>query len=617
MKQTKYEKLHQKYIEALSTLDKSDEIKEITKDIKLGKTHVLKMKRLENSSFDLSWIKTIEDAVFDLGKIVGSPKITTKVVGDVVKIELARKIGAESVQHLSSHTNLIKEVDENGNVVPSKILNLGSDDQWVTYENKFVATVIRRLVLFVEKRYEYALNFVKMNNADALYIKNKSMIDGMEVEIETKIKITQPIEESMEQAREYLAKIEEVRRYILFYYNSEFMQHLKNERNIRAPIMMTNIIKKNPAYNHAYRLFLFLEKYDGIGIQHKIQENYLDLSDEDYEDINKTILANFLAVGSEESKQTPVRSIEKESKPIVMTSIDDEIFEYGPLQKGPIHFVRTDDEYMKNMMARHRVPQHLDATEKVYHEDEILENIELDADLEELRKLIRRKKEELKIWEERVQTTIQKRQWDEELAKRKEELRLLREKESLIREARRRLEQAALNNDQIVAEKEAKKIEKETKEAFKQAKIDAKKAAEEEARHHRPRSAAAKKAARERAIEKAKERKAADKVAQLEKLEKKKQAEKEALKEKKLAKKEKKLAKEKELHELAKQKKREKRIAKQEKEKQLIKEKKAAQRAKRNAKKALLKKQQRKRAKKFKDITSEAPVDAVEENIEE
>ena len=233
MKQhTKYQKLHQKYIKAMDSLSDT-EVQEILDSIESGRTHVLKMKRIESSSFDTSWIARIEDCIYDLGSIIQLPKITTKTVGEVVKVELARKIGAESVQHLSSHTNYIKEIDENGNVIPSKILNLGSDDQYATYENRFIATLIRHLMSFVQKRLDYVLQFAEIKNADVLYVKNKSNIDGMEVEIETKIKITQPIESSMDEAKAYIDRCVEVKRYMLYYYNSEFMKKLKNERDVR------------------------------------------------------------------------------------------------------------------------------------------------------------------------------------------------------------------------------------------------------------------------------------------------------------------------------------------------------------------------------------------------
>lgn len=462
MKQTKYEKLHQRYIQRMASLKDSQEVADIAEDLENGRTHVLKMKRLETSSFDTSWIKEIEDCIYDLGNIVKVPKITTKTTGDVIPVELARKIGSESVIHLASHTNYVKEVNERGEVVPSKILNIGSDDQFATYENRFIATLIRRLMLFTAKRYEYAAEFAEIYNADVMYIKNKSIVDGMDVEIETKIKITQPIEANKQQARDYLNRIEEVRNYISFYYNSDFMKKLKNEADVRTPIVQTNIIRKNPEYNHCYRLFKFLESYDGIGMTHKVSETYSSFSDDDIDEVNTTILANFLTVKSEQPSQIIKKSV-KEGKLKVLTSMDDEMFEFGPLNKGPIHYVRIDDEYMTNMSARNRVPEHLNNNEKVYYEDEINENHEKAEDLEELKKLIRRKKEELKYWEKRVQSTIAKREWDAEVARRKEELRILREREARLKAARKKLVESALNNEDVLAEKKRLAEEREAK----------------------------------------------------------------------------------------------------------------------------------------------------------
>lgn len=468
MKETKYQQLHKEYIKNMDSLKEDNEISEISDSLSKGRTHVLKMRRIESSSFDTSWIKRIEDCIFDLGNIIKSPKITTKQVGDVVQVELARKIGAESVQHLASHTNFVKEIDENGNVIPSKILNIGNDDQYVTYENRFIATLVRRLVIFIQKRYDYALQFAQIKNADVMYIKNKSMVDGMEVEIETKIKITQPIEASMDEAKEYIDRVLEIRKYMLYYYGSEFMRKLKNERDVRNPILQTNIIKKNPEYHHCYELFRFIESYDGIGVNHKVSENYSSCDEEDFKDVNSTILANFLAVSTEESKAQTIRKVEKETKPKILDSIDDEMFEFGPIQKGPVQYVRMDEEYMRNMLARNRIPDHLDANEKGYYEDEINENREAVDDLEELKRLIRRKRDELKIWEQRVATVINRREYDEQIAKKKEELRQLRDREQLLRDARRRLVEAAENNEDIVAEQERELQERQAARAAKE-----------------------------------------------------------------------------------------------------------------------------------------------------
>ena len=510
--QTKYQKLHQKYIKAMESFS-DPEVQEILEGIEEGKTHVLKMKRIESSSFDTSWINRIEDCIYDLGSIVQLPKITTKTVGEVVKVELARKIGAESVQHLSSHTNYIKEIDEQGNVIPSKILNLGSDDQYATYENRFIATLIRHLVSFVQKRLDYVLQFAEIKNADVLYVKNKSNVDGMEVEIETKIKITQPIESSMDEARSYIDRCQQVKRYMMYYYNSEFMKRLKNERDVRNPIMMTNILKKNPAYHKCYELYRFIESYDIIGVNHNVSETYADFTDQDFQDVNKTLRANFFAISSEESTATPIKEVKKESKPRVLDSIDEEMFVFGPIQKGPIQYVRMDEEYLRNLQARNRIPPHLNNKEREYYGDEIAERLEKHDDYVELRELIRRKKDELKIWEQRVATAINRRQYEEEVARKKEELRNLREREQLLRNARNALVESAKTNEEVVADKLRELEERQQARAQKEAEIAARKA--ERANHLTEKQKRAKarrhkryvRQCKEKAIAKAKEQK--------------------------------------------------------------------------------------------------------------
>ena len=42
---------------------------------------------------------------------------------------------------------------ENGEVTPSKILNVFRDETFLTYENKFINTLLIRLIAFIEKRF--------------------------------------------------------------------------------------------------------------------------------------------------------------------------------------------------------------------------------------------------------------------------------------------------------------------------------------------------------------------------------------------------------------------------------------------------------------------------------
>ena len=53
--------------------------------------------------------------------------------------------------------------------------------------------------------------------------------------------------------KEYVERVEKMRTYVNYFYNSPFMKELKTEKDVRKPILQTNIIRKNPAIsNHLF-----------------------------------------------------------------------------------------------------------------------------------------------------------------------------------------------------------------------------------------------------------------------------------------------------------------------------------------------------------------------------
>ena len=78
----------------------------------------------EKNDVDFEWLTIIEETVRYLDNILRSPNRFIVNEEEVVQIEKARKITVESIKHLSKHTNFIQEIEENGDVKPSKILNI-------------------------------------------------------------------------------------------------------------------------------------------------------------------------------------------------------------------------------------------------------------------------------------------------------------------------------------------------------------------------------------------------------------------------------------------------------------------------------------------------------------
>ena len=124
------------------------------------------------------------------------------------------------------------------------------------------------------------------------------------------------------QSSNYIQRIAETRRYILYFYNSPFMKAMKNERDVRNPVVQTNIIRKNPKYHHCFEVYRFIETYDRLGVSYKVDENYSLFSNEELQELNRTLMANYLTVkGKEMSRKRKTNS--KVYKPKILTSLDD------------------------------------------------------------------------------------------------------------------------------------------------------------------------------------------------------------------------------------------------------------------------------------------------------
>ena len=85
---------------------------------------------------DFEWLDIMEDTIKYLDNILRNPNRFIVNEEEIVKVELARRITVESIRHLSKHTNYIQKIEDNGDVKPSKILNIQKDESYDTYENR-------------------------------------------------------------------------------------------------------------------------------------------------------------------------------------------------------------------------------------------------------------------------------------------------------------------------------------------------------------------------------------------------------------------------------------------------------------------------------------------------
>ena len=87
---------------------------------------------------------------------------------EIVKVEQAKRITVDSIKHLAKHTSFIQEIDDNGDVKPSKVLNINKDESYNTYENRFIYTLINNMRTFVEIKEKQYIGSSFLKDASSL-----------------------------------------------------------------------------------------------------------------------------------------------------------------------------------------------------------------------------------------------------------------------------------------------------------------------------------------------------------------------------------------------------------------------------------------------------------------
>ena len=187
---------------------------------------------------DEECLKKIEDGLVALDIITRAPKQFLKTDFEIIPVELAKKTGTASIKHLSSHSHLISRVDEDGMVVPTRILTGLSDDNIALYENIFVKSLIMNLVTFFDRRFSEMLDDVDFSSLTALKNKTSFNVKNSRVDFEMKFDVVTDNfnKEDIMKMDEILRRVAWIKRTLGRVYSSQFMKTLADCRPIVGAI---------------------------------------------------------------------------------------------------------------------------------------------------------------------------------------------------------------------------------------------------------------------------------------------------------------------------------------------------------------------------------------------
>lgn len=247
-----------------------------------GNNTINQQHKILHKKIDENWIDFIEQNIDAIFKIIQKPRSFIATKEEVVPVGLAKKITADSVRHLSMNTQFIAS-DEGGDIQPTRILNVSTEESFNLYENRFIYHLIQRLAAFINKRTDIIFWATGDEITDNLTLESsfKDAYEEVNYKIELNIKDLQNVAKSREDHMDLFKRIEEIQKKVRALRKSPFCQTMAGCTVVRSPIQRTNLMMKDPYYRTCYKLWQFIESYDDIGYTIDEQDTALEM-DEDY-----------------------------------------------------------------------------------------------------------------------------------------------------------------------------------------------------------------------------------------------------------------------------------------------------------------------------------------------
>ncbi len=263
---------YQEYADKIVSLLRDDQFYHSYKQrIEKGHNTFETVRRRHKQIIDMTWVHAIEDCIVSLDTIVRNPRKFIVQEEDIVDISLARSISTESVKHLAQHTNLIAQVDKQGNVTPNKILNTSKEESFEIYENRFIYTLLKKVKGFISIRFDKIKAACAMKDTFQLSVNsNFAALSNRRLTVKLDCMAQMSFDDLIKTNNEDLTDIERVAkldRILSDFLASPFAKQMVSSAPVRPPITRTNVILKNPDFKKALVLWQFVETYRDEGFK--------------------------------------------------------------------------------------------------------------------------------------------------------------------------------------------------------------------------------------------------------------------------------------------------------------------------------------------------------------
>ena len=472
--------LYAKYTEGVGgSLEEDRYFQYLFEMIQAGDNTLQQKNRVLHKVVDEQWLNVVEEGISAIFNIVDKPRRFITTSEEVVPVALAKKITADSVRHLSQNTQYIN-TNAAGEIQPTHILNVTTEESYDLYENRFVYHLIQRLFAFVDKRTDVI--FWATGDETCNVMSMESKVDDAYEEISYKVEMTiknrQSLVENDEDNMDIFKRIDRVRRLSRTLRTSSFCDLMNGCARVRSPIQRTNLMMKDPDYRKCYQLWQFIESYDEVGYTIEERDTALQFDEEYLLQMYTNMITNYTVfkslLESDPRKMTEIAEEKREPvKPKFIKEIKEEEVEDRNLP----------DVEIRRVFVEEVTQAQLDAEAKL--EEETAKNEKLEESVASLQSQMDSLSQQLKQLEQlKAQTEQEKQELEEELAETrnaKREIRVALDKAQEETKFAVRMTEKA-NKEAAEAKKRAFAARNETEETRQSAEQEVAEAKEQAAR---------------------------------------------------------------------------------------------------------------------------------------
>ncbi len=230
---------------------------------------------------DISWLNVFEKILPYLEKIFRNPKRFIITEEEILKIESTKRVGVDTVKHLSKHTNLIQDIDKDtGDVLPSKLLNVNKEETFNTYENRFVYTLVFRMEEFIRIKLDNLVKDPKLKDNKNIEYRSTTLVG--EEQVNVNINLNTHLDTKLELDKDFYTRLQNIQNLIKDLKFTELFRALEKEdvAFVTSPIKKTNVILKNVNFQYAMELWNYINLHiNDKDESKKKNKNYLDKGD--------------------------------------------------------------------------------------------------------------------------------------------------------------------------------------------------------------------------------------------------------------------------------------------------------------------------------------------------